>query len=92
MINVIAVAYGLLMATNLIWPRELIYGEGKAWGGVLFIAVVVGLGLLYYFVAQHGRETKIATHHRAATTTASPTVEQAPSTLPIKPEPPLEEA
>ena len=84
-INVIAVAYGTLMATNLLWPRELIYGEGKAWGGVIFVAVVVGLGLLYYLVTQHGRETRIATQHRAATTTPSPTVEQAPSALPASP-------
>jgi hypothetical protein len=71
-INIVAVVYGLLMAVNLIWPRELIYGEGKAWGGVIFVAVVVGVGLVYYVLAQHGRETKIVTQHRAST---SPTVE-----------------
>lgn len=64
-VNAVAVTWGFLMALNLIWPRELIYGEGKAWGGVLFVASVVGIGLLYYFAAQHGREVRVVDQHRA---------------------------
>ncbi|MXG91146.1 APC family permease [Nocardioides flavescens] len=64
-VNGVAVAYGTLMAVNLLWPRELVYGEGKAWGGVLFVAVVVGVGLAYYAVAQRGREVTVVAQHRA---------------------------
>jgi urea carboxylase system permease len=64
-INAVAVAYGTFMAVNLVWPRELIYGDGKAWGGVLFIAGVLGIGLVYYARFQRGRPTEVALEHRA---------------------------
>jgi amino acid transporter len=78
-VNVVAVVYGSLMALNLIWPRSIIYGEGKAWGGVIFVAGVVGVGLVYYFSTQHGREAKIAEQHRAAVRpdAAGPRLEEA---------------
>ncbi len=65
-INSIAVGYGLLMAVNLVWPRELIYGAGTyAWGGVIVIAVIVVVGAVYYFTAQHRKDHVIASEHRA---------------------------
>ena len=64
-VNAAAVAYGVLMAVNLIWPRDLIYGEGAyAWGGVIFVVVVIAVGGLYYLLRQHGREHRIADEHR----------------------------
>ncbi|GAA1799359.1 amino acid permease [Planosporangium flavigriseum] len=74
-INGVAVAYGLFMTINLIWPRELIYGEGVyAWGGVIVIAVIFAVGALYYFTAQHRKDHVIASEHRvaAAPATAAP--------------------
>lgn len=64
-INGVAIGYGLFMAINLLWPRSEIYGAGVyAWGGVIFVAAVVTVGLLYYVSSQHGREQRIAEEHR----------------------------
>ncbi len=63
-INGVAVAYGLFMAINLIWPRSAIYGEGKAWGGVIFVVAVVLVGLVYYMVFQRRRDDEVAVEHR----------------------------
>jgi amino acid transporter len=65
LINGVAVAYGLLMAVNLIWPREAIYGAGTfAWGGVIVVLVVAGLGAAYYYSSQHRKGDVIAVEHR----------------------------
>lgn len=64
-INVLAVLYGALLAFNIIWPREEIYGEGGyAWGGVIFVAAAIGLGLVYYLLVQRHR-TGVLDEHRA---------------------------
>jgi urea carboxylase system permease len=65
-VNVFASAYGLLMATNLIWPRAAIYGPGMyEWGAVITVAAVTAIGLAYYFTAQHKKEASIAAGHAA---------------------------
>ncbi len=72
-VNTIAVLYGVFMATNLLWPREEVYGAGGlAWGGVVFVALVVGFGLGYYRLHQHGREHGIADAHRHTAITVNP--------------------
>ena len=65
LINTLAVAYGAFMVVNLIWPRSVIYGEGQAWGGLLFVAVVVLAGLGYYLRFQRHKEDDVAAEHRA---------------------------
>lgn len=66
-VNSTAVGYGVLMAVNLLWPRSEIYGSGAyAWGGVIFVAAMVLVGLAYYVSAQHGREQRIAVEHKYA--------------------------
>jgi amino acid transporter len=54
-INVAAVAYGALMAINIGWPRNEIYGAGNyMWGGLLFVAVAIAVGAVYYLTTgQH---------------------------------------
>ncbi|MDA8323193.1 MAG: APC family permease [Actinomycetota bacterium] len=70
-VNLIAVGYGGLMAINLIWPRTAIYGAGGyAWGGVISIAAIVGLGLIYYLAAQRRRDHTVATEHRVTSAAA----------------------
>ena len=65
LVNGIAVAYGLAMAINLLWPREVIYGAGAyKWGGVIFVASLVLVGLVYYVMAQRGTVHHIAEEHR----------------------------
>jgi amino acid transporter len=48
-VNVAAVAYGALMAINIGWPRNEIYGAGNyMWGGILFIVGVIAVGGIWY--------------------------------------------
>ncbi len=65
-INIVAVCYGAFMAVNLVWPREAIYGAGGyAWGGLIFVVVVLGVGAIYYFTVQRRRTFTVLTEHRA---------------------------
>jgi hypothetical protein len=52
------------MALNLIWPREAIYGAGKAWGGVIAVGAVLVVGLAYYYGVQRNKVASIAEEHR----------------------------
>ncbi len=63
-VNVVAIGYGFLMALNLIWPRSVIYGAGKSWGGVIAVGGVVVVGLAYYYGVQHQKELQVAEEHR----------------------------
>jgi urea carboxylase system permease len=55
-INIVAVAYGALMAINIGWPRNEVYGAGNyMWGGLIFVGIVIGIGLLYYFFYERHR-------------------------------------
>lgn len=49
-VNVVAVVWGAGMALNLAWPREAIYGAPwyNTWGAFVYIAVILGAGLLWY--------------------------------------------
>ena len=51
-VNIVAVVWGVGMALNLAWPREAVYGEGwyNAWGAFIYIGVILGSGLIWYFV------------------------------------------
>jgi hypothetical protein len=63
-INAVAIAYGFLMALNLIWPRSVIYGAGKSWGGVIAVGAVVVVGLAYYHLVQKHKTVEVAAEHR----------------------------
>jgi urea carboxylase system permease len=54
-VNALAVAYGALMAINIGWPRNEIYGAGNyMWGGIIFIVGVIALGGIWFMaVGQH---------------------------------------
>jgi urea carboxylase system permease len=48
-VNVLAVAYGALMAINIGWPRNEIYGAGNyMWGGIIFIVGVIAIGGIWF--------------------------------------------
>jgi urea carboxylase system permease len=55
LVNVLAVAYGALMAINIGWPRNEIYGAGNyMWGGIIFIVGVIAIGGIWYAaIGQH---------------------------------------
>jgi urea carboxylase system permease len=52
LVNIVAVVWGVGMALNLAWPRAAVYGEGwyYEWGAFIYIGVILGAGLLWYFV------------------------------------------
>ncbi|MGB3352739.1 MAG: amino acid permease [Mycobacterium sp.] len=49
-VNIVAVVWGIAMATNLAWPRAAVYGEGwyYEWGAFIYIGIILGAGLLWY--------------------------------------------
>jgi urea carboxylase system permease len=51
-VNIVAVTWGVGMALNLAWPRAAVYGEPwyNTWGAFVYIGVILGAGLLWYFV------------------------------------------
>lgn len=50
-VNIIAVVWGTLMAINLAWPREDVYGGGVlSFIAPIFIGAVVVIGLAWYLV------------------------------------------
>jgi urea carboxylase system permease len=70
-VNILAVAYGTLIAINLAWPRASVYNAVGAshwyfkWSAVLFIGAVVIIGTLYYFLVQVKKPTDVLAEHRA---------------------------
>ncbi len=50
-----AVLYGIVMAVNIGWPRNEIYGAGNyMWGGLIFIVGALAIGGIYFALAgQH---------------------------------------
>ena len=62
-VNIIAVVWGSLMALNMVWPREEIFGA-YPWGGVISISLIGTGGFVYYwFRLRH--HTTILLHHQA---------------------------
>jgi urea carboxylase system permease len=63
LVNIFAVLYGAAMIINLAWPRAAVYGSDHwyyQWGGVVFTAVIVLVGALYYVLRQHDRAAESA--------------------------------
>ena len=66
LVNVLAVAYGGLMAINIGWPRNEIYGAGNyMWGGIIFIVGVIALGGIW-FAAVGKRRIGVLDAHSSA--------------------------
>jgi amino acid transporter len=65
-INILAVMWGVAMIVNIGWPRPQIYGDEwyRQYGALLFTAVLVGAGAVYYGLVQR-HQTGILAEHRA---------------------------
>lgn len=63
-VNIFAVLWGVGMAVNLAWPRVAIYGDPwyNTWGAFVYIGVILGLGLLWYFVKGRNHIGTLASH------------------------------
>jgi urea carboxylase system permease len=72
LVNVLAVAYGVLVTINIAWPRATVYNAVGAphwywkWSAELFIGAVVIIGCLYYFLVQAKKDPAVLEEHRAA--------------------------
>jgi urea carboxylase system permease len=70
-VNIAAVVYGALVTINIAWPRNAIYNAvGTAhwywqWSAPIFIAIVVAIGTLYYFMVQAKKSPEVLAEHRA---------------------------
>ena len=70
-VNVLAVAYGTLVAIDLAWPRASIYNALPPahwyfrWSALLFVGVVLIVGCLYYFLIQSRKSADVLEEHRA---------------------------
>ncbi len=73
LVNIVAVLWGVGMALNLAWPRESIYGAPwyNTWGAFVYIAVILGAGLLWYAVKGRHHIGTLASH-AVTTRTDSP--------------------
>ena len=71
LVNILAVLYGVLVTINLMWPRNAIYNAvGKAhwywqWSPEIFVAAILIIGTLYYFLVQNKKSTDVLSEHRS---------------------------
>jgi urea carboxylase system permease len=71
LVNILAVAYGALVAVNIAWPRNSVYNALGTphwywqWSPVLFIGGVVIIGTIYYFTVQVNKSPDVLAEHRA---------------------------
>jgi urea carboxylase system permease len=63
-VNIVAVVWGVAMALNLAWPRSAVYGDPwyNTWGAFVYIGVIFGAGLLWYFVKGRHHIGTLASH------------------------------
>ena len=72
-VNVLAVAFQILVMVNLAWPRPAVYGADHwyfQWGAFTFTGVLGGAGVLYYLAKHHGRPAMVLAEHRAVAVVA----------------------
>jgi urea carboxylase system permease len=81
LVNVVAVAYGAVVAVNIAWPRSAVYdslaGTKDSAGhvipghwywqyiAILFIGIVVIVGSIYYFAVYNRKPIEVLAEHRA---------------------------
>jgi urea carboxylase system permease len=73
-VNVLAVAFQTAVMINLAWPRAQVYGGDHwyyQWGAFVFVGVLGGVGVAYYYVALRGRPTTVLSEHRAGSAPAA---------------------
>jgi urea carboxylase system permease len=65
--NGIAIVYGLAMIVNLMWPRVEFYGDlwYQKWGPIVAVAILLAVGLAWYYGVQRNRGGEVRAEHRA---------------------------
>jgi hypothetical protein len=70
-VNVLAVAFQILVMVNLAWPRPAVYGGDHwyfQWGAFTFTGLLGGVGIIYYLARLRGRPTTVLAEHQAGPT------------------------
>jgi urea carboxylase system permease len=73
-VNLLAVAFQILVMVNLAWPRPAVYGADHwyfQWGAFTFTGVLGGVGIVYYLVRLRGRPAAVLDEHRALAVAAA---------------------
>jgi urea carboxylase system permease len=67
-VNLLAVVWGLAMVINLAWPREAVYGLPwyNTWGAYVYIAAILGAGLLWYGLKGRHHIGTLSSHARVS--------------------------
>jgi urea carboxylase system permease len=78
--NGLAIAYGLAMSVNLMWPRDYFYGTKfyQQYGVILGVAIAMGVGLILYYSYQKGKMEVLPEHRAGGTAEAMAAVTQSP--------------
>ena len=71
--NLLAVVWGVALIANMAWPRREVYGEAwyEQYAALLFAAVLMGGGGLYYWLVQR-HKTGVLAEHRAVSPQPTP--------------------
>jgi hypothetical protein len=70
-VNFAAVVYATLVVINIGWPRDAIYNAVPPahwywkYAAPIFVAAVVAIGSLYYFLVQAKKSPEVLAEHRA---------------------------
>jgi urea carboxylase system permease len=66
LVNVLAIFWGAALIANMAWPRPEVYGTAwyERYAALLFTAILLGSGGLYYWLVQR-RKTGVLAEHRA---------------------------
>jgi len=66
LVNLLAVVWGVALIVNIGWPRPEVYGEAwyQQYAALLFTALLMGSGGLYYWLVQR-HKTGVLAEHRA---------------------------
>ena len=73
-VNMLAVFWGAGMALNLAWPREVVYGTPwyNTWGAFVYIAAILGAGLVWYALKGRHHIGTLASHTLTAGAAPAP--------------------
>jgi amino acid transporter len=77
LVNMLAVAYGALMAFNVAFPRVAVYGNAHwyfRFGAYIFVGGAMIIGSIYYFAFHRRRPIEVIAEHRSDAVLAEPII------------------
>jgi urea carboxylase system permease len=86
-INIVAVAWGVLMTVNLAWPRAEFFGPAwyQQYVALIVVPAVAAIGAVYYWLAVRGKQHVLPEHSARAVSQEVPGLVGTPPPLGNKP-------